>query len=476
MEKYKELFDKLFSSINNRLLFLEEKNIEKEVLNERVTLLNELVECFELTDYAAIGVELDNISRLINKIFTNGEYQNLFRDLVRNVNAFNTYVSNGVDLYSDEIKRVITFINEFKSRLIVDLSSSENKLKEYDGFSREDIVKYKNILRSFKCDCPLTDVELEMLSKDVIEKEFEFNDQIRLFENIRMFNSNSVLTDDSISILNMVDFGYEEIELPVLEDSEKKKLSFIVGGYASLMDSSMFDFEEFSNDVVLDDKNYSLNGFSFVIDSLLLKLQDKIYEVSSFYDEKGFYLDENLRTECVKEFNKYVELYNMLRDYRENSISLYKSEKYEDLIEEDAVNNLYFAFPGDVDENSVSYFEKDLKDVPEEYLSRVGSLLFDFKKGILTKKHIETFSGNDIRLNGYKKLKSDFIRILVKHISENNHLIVGVFVKKKMSDYLNYPSMTKRNTNVDVNNPLMGIEVEKRIVSYVSDNKRVSSR
>ena len=476
MEKYKELFDRLFTSINNRILVLENKTQEKEVLQEKVRLLNELVECFELTDYAAIGVELDNISRLINKIFTNGEYQNLFRDLVRNVNAFNTYVSNGVDLYSDEIKRVITFINEFKTHLIVDLSGLENKLKEYDGFSREDIVKYKNILRSFKCDCPLTDVELEMLSKDVIEKEFDFNDQIRLFENIRMFNSNSVLTDDSVSILNMVDFGYEEIELPVLENSEKKRFSFIVGGYASLMDSSMFDFEEFSNDVVLDDKNYSLDGFSFVVDSLLLKLQDKIYEVSSFYDEKGFYLDENLRTECVKEFNKYVELYNMLRDYRENSISLYKSEKYEDLIEEDAVNNLYFAFPGDVDENSVSYFEKDLKHVPEEYLSRVSSLLFDFKSDLLSEKKKKNLSVNDGTLKGYKELKDDDIRIVLKHFSEHNYVIIGVFVKKRTSDFENYPTMGKRNTYVDVDNPLMGIEVEKRIVSYINENKRVSSR
>lgn len=70
-----------------------------------------------------------------------------------------------------------------------------------------------------------------------------------------------------------------------------------------------------------------------------------------------------------------------------------------------------------------AYIEKDIEDVPKEYLNRVKKLLEGFKTNTLVDREIEGFTANG-KLKGYKKLKDDQVRIVFRNIN-NNYLILG---------------------------------------------------
>lgn len=80
------------------------------------------------------------------------------------------------------------------------------------------------------------------------------------------------------------------------------------------------------------------------------------------------------------------------------------------------------------DSNKLSYFEKDLKSIPEEAYSKIRSILTNFEVGSNNNYQIK---GLACQSGNYELKSNDQIRIVFSHIEANYYLIKGVFLKKE---------------------------------------------
>ena len=81
--------------------------------------------------------------------------------------------------------------------------------------------------------------------------------------------------------------------------------------------------------------------------------------------------------------------------------------------------------------NDMSYIERDLKTVPEEYYDKIKELLLQKRYG-LTKKTNDKQLINNEKLKQFRELKEDQIRIIYRNSYNNSIIILGVGVKKVM--------------------------------------------
>lgn len=137
------------------------------------------------------------------------------------------------------------------------------------------------------------------------------------------------------------------------------------------------------------------------------------------------------------------------------------------------VNNLFYSFAGGEKADNLSYFEKDLKDIPNEYLEKIGKLIRLFKNGTLPKTMYKRLSNNK-GLKQYSEIKPRKIRIVFKNITGNNYLIKGVFIKKANNEKRMYEQMFDRDeTFGDALEEIeISKEVEGRYFSYIKNNQR----
>ena len=83
--------------------------------------------------------------------------------------------------------------------------------------------------------------------------------------------------------------------------------------------------------------------------------------------------------------------------------------------------------------------------IPYENYQEIYDLLMNFKNGNISNKMIKTIhnANKNAKNDGYKELKSDDIRIIIKHLRENIYCVVGVFIKKANNE----PTMCRKIMN-----------------------------
>lgn len=123
-----------------------------------------------------------------------------------------------------------------------------------------------------------------------------------------------------------------------------------------------------------------------------------------------------------------------------------------------------------------SYFERDLKELPPEYLERTLLMLKNFKNG----KNDTSDTKSLISKRNLYELKSDQIRIVFSHIKDDIFIIKGVFVKKEDWADRQYKAMNSRPKDYDLANLERLLQyakkVEERVNNYIDENKRLGSR
>lgn len=124
-----------------------------------------------------------------------------------------------------------------------------------------------------------------------------------------------------------------------------------------------------------------------------------------------------------------------------------------------------------------------MKNFPNEYYERVSRLLNGKKKDSLTPTEDKSFSTINAKLKDYSELRDDQVRIIYKHVGNNNYLILGAYVKKV--DNLNRLNVTVvgRDRSIDYLNPEIlsdalsnATEVEARIANLVENYGRKGNR
>lgn len=228
----------------------------------------------------------------------------------------------------------------------------------------------------------------ELKKSNVSEIELiKINEKIKIHNaNVRHNEQNAILGADLHLIIDMLNQGYEEIE--VIENKNADKLDAIVDKLNTVIDnddlasiSDNFNLEEMYGNV------YNKKDFKYIYTEILRHIQSKIYELISMLKQEEYYFDiETLK--IIKE--EYKDFYNKYMFIRERidtlnveiaideSIELNEEEEPLDEAPDTDCYKLYYA--SNSDDPTKCYLMRDLSSLREESLDKIWTLLTEFKR------------------------------------------------------------------------------------------------
>jgi phage-related protein len=380
------------------------------------------------------------------------------------------------------------------------LSSIRNKFKEDYQYLDEQIqflenklflnqqimIEYRRILSNYKYNGLITSNQIDLIVRFMQKYKMDTKDQIRILESIRIHNIKIKYSDSKVSytVINMLDNFYSKYEIDFLEKTKfQDKFNMVIDSFYRSLKTN--DSPQDTIDLMpdLDSGDYSLEEFDYIYKNILNRMIDGLNDNINSISDPQIYNDIELRKVVIEEYNENKYKYSKLL-YSYNSkrqtycIKLEKKPELES--NETIVNNLFYQFTSF---GESSYLEKDIKDFPEEYLSKVKQLLERKKYDKLSPDMDKPFNNSHKKMKEYRELRLDQIRIIYKHLFQNNYLIIGAFVKKTDNDRKMYQSMIERENSLDFSNSELfkeqldkSLEVENRLYTMIDEKARKGSR
>src|SRR5699024_10156805 len=137
--------------------------------------------------------------------------------------------------------------------------------------------------------------------------------------------------------------------------------------------------------------------------------------------------------EIVDDFNKLNSIYNRIRYIYSQENLLVSNKEIKEVKE--IKNNIFYASPIGSEK---TYLENDVENnITEENLEKVSLLIDKLKTDTLSEEENKDLTKNK-KYRGYKELRKDQIRVIYRHINNNNYLIIGVGTKKTDNDLTLY--------------------------------------
>ena len=411
------------------IVIIDKYNKEIDYLNEQIFLYKQIIE----------DLEQNKISKIAQKVI----YEKYRYELTK----YNTQIF---------LKTIKTDLNILKRRLSIYIEKRKKCRLVVN------CLEYKQIIYNYLMDF----IKEELSKENIVGVEL-----IKTFEEIKKHNlmirfDEKISTYDLSQVSNMLNMGFEDIEIKYIEVTPKVKQQ--IKQIINLLDSNSFTSVMASWEL----QYFSLEEQDYILKVVLKHYQDKIEDLINILKEEEFYFDiETLKT-IKKEYQVYLERYlfvrnnldNIKENKEENNID--NTNYLEPLVEITQANKLYYA-TNEI-EPEKSYFVRDLLKIREESLERILELINNFKNGDISKvKYLANETPSF-------ELKDDQIRIILKHIKNNNYSVMGVFIKKSDNNRSAYNNILAR--------PLASIddeysrEVENYYMDYIENNKRSGSR
>ena len=411
------------------IVIIDKYNKEIDYLNEQIFLYKQIIE----------DLEQNKISKIAQKVI----YEKYRYELTK----YNTQIF---------LKTIKTDLNILKRRLSIYIEKRKKCRLVVN------CLEYKQIIYNYLMDF----IKEELSKENIVGVEL-----IKTFEEIKKHNlmirfDKKISTYDLSQVSNMLNMGFEDIEIKYIEVTPKVKQQ--IKQIINLLDSNSFTSVMASWEL----QYFSLEEQDYILKVVLKHYQDKIEDLINILKEEEFYFDiETLKT-IKKEYQVYLERYlfvrnnldNIKENKEENNID--NTNYLEPLVEITQANKLYYA-TNEI-EPEKSYFVRDLLKIREESLERILELINNFKNGDISKvKYLANETPSF-------ELKDDQIRIILKHIKNNNYSVMGVFIKKSDNNRSAYNNILAR--------PLASIddeysrEVENYYMDYIENNKRSGSR
>lgn len=469
-----DLKSKLYTEVSDYMDLKESYNDIKFKLD----VLKEILQFFKL-NYIQMSEQINSFGLQLSLIYDEKESDRIIEvvfDYIKNMEA------NNIDC-RNSLKKLIENITNNSLEEYQHLANQYIKMKKTIDELKPQIIEYRRILSQFKYDEKIKPYQIDLITNLMDKYEFDKSNQIRILENIRIRNDRLANRKISYTVIKMLDEEYTKYEISNLESHNFKNgmKSIISSYYLSIMKSeNVSELYELFPD--LKSGQYTYEEFNYIFKSILNKIMDSLNDSIESIQDKEVYNDIDLRKVVIAEYNEMLQKYNKIRYFYNQECLMYENKQKNTEIEEELKepeNNLFYAFPLNGRE---SYIEKDLKDIPKEYLTRVKELLDKLKYNTLNYRESAGFNSNK-QLKELRELRSDQIRIIYKQISSNNYLIIGVGVKKSDNDLKMYFTIASRNQTIDLTNEkaiLENIEiknqVEEHLSEYIKTNARKGSR
>ena len=462
INKYKDIFINIYMLVkkelerNNYLIekrdnYLVKRKTLEEVYEELKSfkyeeiIKNKKSICSKL-EYALgyDGSFLYSFENALNIIEKGFNYEYLYGKSIDN------FILKFLNIFDIEIKRFNRSVNNIN----VDAISLSNKL-------------LSDFIFSLKCGLPIKNDSLIKVKKILIKNNFSedyITDCINVIHKYNNYVSVNRIYCDIEYFKDSFKIGYEIFPKIKLSDIKNQEIKNKVLSLYSLCNEYNNDFSDILPKY--DESLYDEEYYKKIYYDLMIFLQTKFNNnILSCLDDDELCMNEVCRKELLKEYKRWLNIYINCRDFFESEISSIN-------ILDTNNNNLSSNFIFSMSEN-LSYFEKDLKSIPQEYYEKIDKLLYNKRYGQLSPTEDMQLVNSDI-FKGYRELRSDQIRIIYKNLPLNSIYLFGVGVKKSDNDRNMYKKLTNRPFKYEkiYDDNL----TYKRIIDYINNNKRKGNR
>lgn len=332
---------------------------------------------------------------------------------------------------------------------------------------------YKQVALPFLIDF----MNAELRKSKVSEVELiKINEKIKIHNaNVRHNERNAILGADLHLIIDMLNQGYEEIE--VIENKNAEKLDAIIEKLNMVIDkddlasiNDNFNLEEMYGNV------YEIKDFKYIYTEILRHIQTKIYELINLLKQEEYYFDIETLKIIKEEYKNFYNKYMFIRERidalnveiaMQEDMALEDESRLEEIPEENAIDSYKLYYASNSDDPTRCFFMRDLSSIREESLPRIWQLLTSFKaKEKITIKHLG--------VSNYLEIKDDQIRIILKPLNGENYSVEGVFIKKSDNLKEAYQNMFKRPI-AEINDEYSQA-VEEQLTKFVEEKGRKGTR
>ena len=472
MEQELSLND-LENKIYSEILSYESDEKEYESIEFRMGVLNKIISYLQITNVRELKDKFKAYDLQLSLIYSEVEKQRISKITIQYIEDLDT---KNVQKNQKSIEILLHYIKEEYTQL----NTKKEKLESYIRKNQVRITEYRKILSNFKYNNSINNNQIQLIEEIMDNEFFLSKNQIQILEQIKNHNNQQQGLKSKDTILNMINENIELYDFTSLESFDfKSRVTPMIDSYYQMI-MSVDDVTQLYNFLpTLKDQTIDLEEFEYIFKKILNKMISVLQECKQSIVERDIYDDEVIRNVVIAEYNEMKQKYEKIFYYFDNEIQYYKNNDQQLITEQESITNLFYAFPPNGRE---SYLEKDLKDIPKEYLERVKNLLDKLKTNQLNPRESAGFGGNN-RLKEVRELRSDQIRILYKKIFKNNYLMLGIGVKKTDNDLNMYYTISNRNQTIDLStvekydcNLEVSSEVEEQINSYIQTNSRKGIR
>ena len=226
------------------------------------------------------------------------------------------------------------------------------------------------------------------------------------------------------------------------------------------------------------------NEYNYVIINVLNNFNEELISYYQLLLDKETYSKISNRREIIEDYYTELSNYLMVRDYYNKYNEVTIEEENTILTEEEEqelASKKKLIFSTSLANPTKAKIIGDMTNVPYEYYDTVLELINNFINGQSANGEVKHLKNNR-KLVGFMELRSDQVRIVLKHIKNNVYNVVGVFVKKANNDMTMYQIMANRmipdiSTEVKLNNQLeLGETTIKQLTDLVETKSRKGTR
>lgn len=474
----------------NEIGILEKRSRDLENAETKKAILDTIIEALDGDDYNEILEKTDILGLTLPLLYDENTSEKIYDKVFDNLytlKAISTIIAdeelqNDID-YEVAKKRFESVKKLFKTELKKEeITIEENK----SLYNLNTMIECKRILTNLKYNQLVNLNQIKELEKILEWSNKDLEYQIRSFEVIKNHNQYvknqmyGVKYIDKSQVLIMLDKEFTEYDDVYIEDITKRKI------YDSAYDVDKNLIEECNDVDEIEDylekpsqqENPDMERFNYIMIKLIKYFENEMKEMKSMILEKDFYLEQSYKKEIVDDFNKFNSIYNRIRYIYSQENLLVSNKEIKEVKE--IKNNIFYAAPIG---SKKTYLENDVENnITEENLEKVSLLIDKLRTDTLSEDENKDLTKNK-KYRGYKELRKDQIRVIYRHINNNNYLIIGVGTKKTDNDLTLYNKMVSRNNKIDISTEEKLVQkstdsekVKGKVLSYINDNKRKGNR
>lgn len=430
--------------------YTEEEKQLKNTYNKKSSLVSLYKKLFE---YLKEGIDSINI----NKAYIITLLDTIYDDNIRS-NEFNylleLYESN-LDIKS-EYKSFLTRITSDYKDLLTEIESLKNRL-DRNRYAFDNARKARLSLQHklpIELNEHMTNDIKRIISYYELSGELSSKEALMCINDLEYYNRNIASNKKKDiyeieyeegtyeEIPNILNSGYEIFELPEVNQDRVVSLDKYVKEIIEIIN---YTDKDKVIELIENYRNYGLeeSEYNYIITKILNSYNEELITYYELLLDRDIFYDKKNRNEIIKSYYQCLNKYLLLRAYYDDMINIDIEEDITTNEEEEIRDIKRLIYSSSLANPTKARILKDMESIPNEYYSTVLSLLTSFKNGTIAKNEVKCLTNNK-RMVLFMELKSDQVRIVIKHVKDNIYNVVGVFAKKSDNDMTMYRTMRNR--------------------------------